>query len=72
MARRSVRAARRRGCDFCEEAMAPLWQAWPIHKTAGVHATSRCRAATLQLFRDISTLTKGRCRKPKRWVPSRF
>ena len=34
--------------------MARLWQAWPIHRTADVHATSRCRHCDPQLVCNVS------------------
>ena len=49
-----------RGCDFCEEAMAPLWQAWPIHRTAEVHATSRCSAATSHFLCSLSAIAHSK------------
>ena len=33
--------------------MAPLWQAWPIHRTADVYATSRRGAATLRFVCNL-------------------
>ena len=36
--------------------MAPPWQAWPIHRTAEVHATSRCRAPSSRFLCSVSAI----------------
>lgn len=34
--------------------MAPLWQAWPIRRTADVYATFRCSAAISHFLCSLS------------------
>lgn len=42
--------------------MAPLRQAWPIHRTAEVHATSRRSAPTLSFLCSLSAIAQGKSR----------